>query len=57
MISVGQLIFGLVLLIIVLAIVPIVSDKVEKKFQYQINNLKKENKQLKQRIFELEMRK
>jgi demethoxyubiquinone hydroxylase (CLK1/Coq7/Cat5 family) len=57
MINVGQLIFGFILLIIGLAIVAIVMDGIEKKFQYQIDNLKKENKHLRQKIFELEIRK
>jgi demethoxyubiquinone hydroxylase (CLK1/Coq7/Cat5 family) len=53
----GQIIFQLILLLICLAIVSVVLDAVEKKFQYQINQLKHENKKLRQRLFELEMRK
>lgn len=50
-------IIGVIMLISVLAIVAVTVDGIEKKLQYQIDKLKTENKQLKSRVFDLEMRK
>ncbi|MBT2723061.1 hypothetical protein [Bacillus sp. ISL-46] len=51
------LLFGFVLLIIGLTIVAVVLDKIEKQFKIQLDQIKKENRELKRRVFDLELRK
>lgn len=49
-----SLIIGLIVLIFGLSIVAIVIDKVQINLQIQIDQFKKENKQLRKRVFDLE---
>jgi cell division protein FtsB len=50
------LILGLVLLILGLAIVAAIIDQVQINLQRQIDHINKENKYLRNRVFDLEMR-